>query len=125
MTSRATTTRRASHSQRPALTEAQFQAAVIELAQRCGWLTHHEYDSRRSAPGFPDLTLTHPATGRVIFAELKTSRGRLRPEQRTWLWALARNPGVEVALWRPVSWPEIEAALIRGERLTTYTERQP
>lgn len=89
--------------------EAGFQAAVIELATLAGWLTHHEYDSRRSSPGYPDLTLVKPP--RVIFAELKTARGRVRLEQRRWLDALARCPGVEAVIWRPQDWPAIVLAL--------------
>lgn len=90
------------------------------MARLCGWLVYHPYDSRRSTAGYPDLTMTHPASGRVIVAELKTDTGRLRPEQRTWLWAMARNAGVEVALWRPAMWSLIEAALVRGEPLPPY-----
>lgn len=100
-------------------TEAQFQAKVVELAQRCGWLTYHTKISVMSAQGYPDLTLAHPPTGRVIHAELKSIRGKVRPEQRTWLWALSKCPSVEVALWRPTDWPSIEAALIHGERLAS------
>ena len=103
--------------------EREFQAAVIELARHAGWLCYHDADSRRSAPGFPDLTLVYPQAhdgrydGRVIFAELKTARGRVRREQRTWLWALGTCPGVEVALWRPGDFPQIVSALVHGERL--------
>lgn len=103
--------------QRRAETEAEFQRAVIELATHAGWLVYHPYDSRRSTPGFPDLTLVKPSDGRVIFAELKTARGKLRPEQVVWLEALSACAGVEVALWRPQYWPAIVAALVHGERL--------
>lgn len=103
----------------PSPTEAQFQAQVMTLARLAGWLAYHPYDSRLSEPGYPDLTLTRD--GRIIYAELKTARGRIRPEQRIWLTTLAKNPGVEVALWRPASWPTIEAALIHGQRLPQFT----
>lgn len=115
---------RQSSAQRPSPsspTEAAFQAAVIELAQRCGWLVFHPFDSRRSTPGYPDLTLCKPP--RLLLMELKTERGRVRPEQREWLAALAQCPGAEVALLRPHDWPVIEAALLHGKPLTT--ERQP
>lgn len=104
-----------------AVTEAAFQTAIIQLATLAGWLCHHEYDSRRSTPGYPDLTLTR--NGRLLICELKTERGRVRPEQRAWLAALAQCPGVEVALLRPHDWPTIEAALLHGKPLVT--ERRP
>lgn len=95
--------------------EADFQGAVISLARLTGWLAFHSHDSRRSAAGWPDLALCKPP--RLLVVELKTTRGRLRPEQRVWLTALAACPGVEVALWRPADWPAIERALVHGEPL--------
>lgn len=81
------------------LTERQFQAQVLDLARLFGWLCYHTYDSRRCAPGYPDLALCHPQRGYVL-AELKTDKGRLKPAQRTWIEAL-RAAGVEVCVWRP------------------------
>ena len=56
-------------------TEAQFQAAVIQYAELKGWMVYHTHDSRGSRPGFPDLTMVRD--GVLIFAELKSERGRL------------------------------------------------
>ena len=81
--------------------EKGFQRAVVELAALCGWRAFHDYDSRRNTAGFPDLVLVRPP--RLIFAELKSERGRVRREQRDWLEELAQC-GVEVALWRPSDW---------------------
>lgn len=92
--------------------EAQFQRAVVELAQALGWLVYHVPDSRRSAPGFPDLCLLHPARGRYLTAELKRERGRITVDQLVWLEGL-RKAGVEAYLWRPSDWPEIEKVLKR------------
>ena len=39
------------------MSEAEFQAQVVELARLRGWRTHHHYDSRRSTPGWPDLVM--------------------------------------------------------------------
>jgi hypothetical protein len=81
------------------ISEAQFQAMVIELARRRGFrlpdggpkgtpldLIYHDWDSRRSVPGFPDLCQCKPGKdgqpGRLIFAELKSEAGRVRPEQK-------------------------------------------
>ncbi|MDP9479650.1 MAG: hypothetical protein M3R38_28970 [Actinomycetota bacterium] len=43
----------------------------------------------------------------VLFAELKTETGGLRPEHRDWLLALGACEGVEARLWRPSDWQEI------------------
>ncbi|MGN8245254.1 VRR-NUC domain-containing protein [Cellulomonas soli] len=82
-----------------AMTEAVLQSRVLEDARRLGWRGYHTHDSRRSQPGFPDLVLVHPDRG-VLFRELKTEKGRLRPEQRTWLDALTQA-GQDAAVWRP------------------------
>jgi len=101
-------------------TEAGFQRAVIELATLLGWRVFHVYDSRRSEAGYPDLTLVRDGHGergettpsRLIFAELKTDRGRVRPAQREWLAALAGVPGVLACVWRPRDFAAIQAALM-------------
>lgn len=84
---------------------------VEDLARLSGWLCYHTYSSRRSVPGFPDLVMVRPP--RVIFAELKSEKGRLRDAQREWLDALRRCESVEARLWRPSSWSEIEEVLAR------------
>lgn len=100
-----------------AMSERQLQDAVVELARLLGWLVYHPYDSRRSQPGFPDLTMVKGR--RLVFAELKTGTGKLRPEQIVWLDALRRvevRGGCEVYLWRPGQWlsGEIESVLRSG-----------
>lgn len=62
--------------------------------------------------GFPDLLL---ARDRIVCAELKSERGRVRVEQAEWLRALKRA-GAEVHLWRPEHWVDgtIEAVLRQG-----------
>ncbi|MDP9439871.1 MAG: VRR-NUC domain-containing protein [Actinomycetota bacterium] len=99
------------HVKAGAATEKEFQAQVLDLARRSGWCCYHTHDSRRSAPGFPDLVLVRAPV--VVFAELKTETGKVRPEQRDWLAALKRCEGVEARLWRPRDWPEIEEVLRR------------
>jgi len=84
------------------VTEAQLQSMVLDCARWAGYLAYHTHDSRRSRPGFPDLVLVHTTTGRLIFAELKSDKGRIRPEQDVWLQHLGKLH--EAYLWRPVHW---------------------
>jgi hypothetical protein len=96
----------------PKITEKQFQRQVLELARILHWEAYHTHDSRRSNPGFPDLVLVRDVEGdrRVIFVELKSESGLLRPEQRRWLDLLERA-GCAVHVWRPSMWAEIEKVL--------------
>ena len=93
--------------------EDDFLAAIIELAQLTQWLVYHTYDSRRSQAGFPDLVLAK--ADKLIFAELKTAKGVVRPAQKTWLNILASmavdQSKVQVYLWRPADWDAIETIL--------------
>ena len=79
------------------MTEKEFQAQIVELVGVLGGMVYHTYDSRRSAPGFPDLTIV-TRDRRLIFAELKNDRGRVTEYQKSWLEAL---PDHQVYLWRP------------------------
>ena len=112
-----------------ALTEKQFQGQVLDLARLFGWRAYHTFDSRRSAAGFPDLVMVRD--GRLIFAELKATAGRISADQFAWMQALQEaeeyanpsHPGVDVyddgkpkipvryCLWRPADWAEIEEIL--------------
>ena len=111
------------------MTEAELMAAVIDLARLLGWRVHHCRPARTGQgwrtpitghAGFPDLVLAR--RGVVIFAELKSERGKVSPDQREWLQALSgdtrvaatrRGPervravGVvdpRVFVWRPADW---------------------
>lgn len=92
----------------PAITEKAFQAQVVTLARALGWRTYHTHFSFRSDTGYPDLTLVKP--GRLIFAELKTEKGKATAHQEEWLEAL-REAGAEAFLWRPSDWDSIVLTL--------------
>lgn len=83
--------------------EDQLQTWIIQLAKLHCWRVYHTYDSRRSAPGFPDLCMVHAGQGRVIFAELKSTTGRVSADQREWLQDLT-TAGQEAYLWNPKDW---------------------
>lgn len=90
------------------MTEKEFQQRVIVEAQLAGWHVYHTYDSRRSAAGFPDLTMVRPP--RLIFAELKSAKGRVTPAQQKWIEDLSKTPA-EVYVWRPADSETIIATL--------------
>jgi len=81
------------------VTEKRFLAELIKLLELTGWRVYHTYDSRRSAPGFPDLMAVKGP--RLLALEVKTESGRLTPEQRVWLAELSAVPGVSAYVVRP------------------------
>ena len=102
--------------------EADLQKAVIEHAKLLGWRIAHFstsrairdgafYTAQRGNPGFPDLVLLRPP--RMIFAELKTQRGRVDFDQATWLNGIELVPGCEQFVWRPADWPDAIDAVLR------------
>jgi hypothetical protein len=106
-------------------TEASFQSAVVAYARANGWLVAHFRPARTArgwrtpveadGAGFPDLVLVRRGLGgtpgRVVFAELKRRQRRLSAAQLAWVAALDTAPGVEVHIWTPADWPEVEAVL--------------
>lgn len=117
------------------LSEAAWQTQVTNLATFYGWRLYHTHRSDRSPAGFPDLVLIRPPE--LIFAELKTDKGRLKPEQAAWLedlelvrqavTDLRQNAeagyagispeyaaAVDVYLWRPADFDEVLERLSRG-----------
>lgn len=101
------------------VTENQFQAAVIEMAERLGWEVWHDNDSRRNAGGLPDLICVHADHG-VIWLELKTMKGRIRPRQQYWL-DLLTVAGQRAHLVRPDAMDVLEA-MFRGEAVDSAQE---
>ena len=100
--------------------EAQFQAAVIDLAHSQGWVVFHARTSRTSSGayvtavagdgvGFPDLVLVRDS---VLFRELKSDTGRLSPAQRGWGDRLTAA-GADYAIWRAQDWNVIVKELLR------------
>ena len=111
--------------------ERDFQTMIVQQAQVMGWKVHHARPGMSSKgrwlthvqghAGFPDLVLAHdgrPARRDqpamlpcVIFAELKTSTGKLRDGQADWQRVLTCVPGIEYYLWRPRDIPAITRRL--------------
>lgn len=100
------------------LTERDLSSLVVELARLGRWkLRYHTYTSRGTtygrpaAPGFPDWVFVHPEKRRLLFVELKSEKGKVKPEQQEWIDALNLVDGVEAVVWRPSMWTEIVETL--------------
>ena len=79
--------------------ERDWQREVRQIARTYGWLEYCTWDSRHSPSGYPDLSMARPP--RIVFAELKSERGKVAPEQEMWAEAMRACPGAEYYLWRP------------------------
>jgi hypothetical protein len=99
--------------------EKEFQSQVIQFAQLHGWRTAHFRPAltrsgkwmtavQGDGAGFPDLVLVRK--GKIMFVELKQDHEKPNKNQRAWLEALAEC-GVDVEVWRPRDWCEIEEVL--------------
>lgn len=94
------------------LTEADYQAQIIEFAELCGWRVYHTHDSRRSHPGWPDLALVRGKE--LVFLEVKGAKGRLTREQGEWISVLKDVERVGAwAVW-PEDWAKVEGTLGRS-----------
>ncbi len=100
------------------ISERDLQNAIVDAAHlygydvfharpalsKKGWRTPVAYDGK----GYPDLTMV--GNGRVIFAELKSARGKLEREQEHWLEGLEKvaqvTDHVRVCVWTPADWPD-------------------
>jgi hypothetical protein len=105
------------------LIESDFLKAVTDLAAWCGWYVYHATPALTpngkwrthylGNAGFPDLVLVHrDKPPGVIFAELKTERGKITPGQRAWL-NMLDDAGAYAVTWRPQDWDEI-TDILRG-----------
>ena len=104
------------------VSEAEFQRMVIDLAHLHHWRVAHFRAAQKAdgswvtpvaadGKGFPDLVMVRPTDKRVIFAELKSELGRLRPDQQAWISDLLRCPGVETYTWKPSDLPQVAKVL--------------
>ena len=128
------------------ISESELQSAVIELAHTSGWLVHHTRAARtrkgwrtpiQGDAGLCDLVLAK--NGCVLLAELKSERGRVTPEQQSWIRALdgerlgpllpehrhvlrpiSSGGWLPIVVWRPSDWLSGEIAeLLTGSQIRT------
>lgn len=104
----------------PPVKENAFEAQVLQYAHLMGWIGAHFRPARTKvgewrtpvagdAEGYPDWTFVRE---RVLWAELKGSRGELTAEEYFWLLALI-DAGQEVYLWYPDDWDEIKEVMAK------------
>ena len=95
------------------MSEEEFTAWTIDLFRSQGWLVHHDRPARTSQgwrtaiqgdAGFPDIVAVR--NGKVVFAELKSEKGKVSAEQKKWF---DHMPGVGrsviAGVFRPVDRP--------------------
>lgn len=83
------------------VSEADLQGAVTDLCTWYGLRWWHDADPRRNKAGLPDLIIV--GLKGVLWRELKTDTGRMRPAQAGWAIALDAA-GADIAVWRPIDW---------------------
>lgn len=106
------------------ISEDEFQTQVISLARMLGWHVAHfrgvrtqrkdgsifyQTPVQADGKGFPDLVMVKGR--RVIYAELKSEKGKLSQEQKEWLDLLAVDKKREVYCWRPSELESIQEIL--------------
>jgi len=99
--------------------ETAFQSVVVDVARLSGWRVAHFRAARTSkgwatpvtadGAGWPDLVLVRPP--RLIFAELKSESGKVKPHQTEWLDVLRLLPQTEVFVWQPSDWDALVEVL--------------
>lgn len=113
-----------------ALSEADWQAQVLDVAAFYGWRAHHApragirrngtvRRTHNTQPGAPDLLLVRGI--RVVFAELKREgpQGVVSAAQQEWLDALAAT-SVEVYVFRPSDLALVEETLRWSSEVPTW-----
>ena len=100
-------------------TEAEFQTLVIDYAHLMGWRVAHFRPAQtgkgwrtpmQGDPGFFDLVLARD--GWIIFAELKSEKGQMTPQQWAWYDAVT-DDGATAVIWRPSDWSDVQKILGR------------
>jgi len=91
------------------ISEKDFRQQILDLAELCGWKCYFTWNSIHSPAGFPDLILVRE---KIIFAEIKSEKGKLSDAQKEWRDAL-ENTGGEYYCWKPSDWETMVGILKR------------
>ena len=106
------------------MSEKAFQAMVVAGLRQRGYAVWTVPDMRRTTAGLPDIVALGPVNQRghmrLLMWELKSQRGRVRPEQRNVIAWLQLVKGVDARVVRPRDWQALSAALAHDGQ-----DRQP
>jgi hypothetical protein len=102
------------------ISEAEFQRAVVKVAKLYGWLVDHTPPMRNAGgdiytgglTGKTDLVLFSLDGKGIVYAELKTQKGKVSPSQAIFRNVVMLNGG-EYFLWRPADMDAIVERLSR------------
>jgi hypothetical protein len=103
------------------MSESELSECIVQLGRLFGWRIAHFRPAMTKqgwrtpvaadGKGFPDLVLVRD---RVVYAELKSTKGTLSNDQVDWSGSLI-GAGAEYYVWRPLDWEDgtIESVLRR------------
>jgi hypothetical protein len=92
------------------MTEAQLQAAVLDMCKLFGLAAYHPWISVRSEKGWPDLAI---CGRRLLFRELKNDTNKTTAAQLEWGLRLG-DAGQSWDVWRPA---DLRSGRIQNELL--------
>jgi hypothetical protein len=98
------------------VSEKDLQRLVEGLLTTLGYLWFHDRSLqhatvRTSKPGFPDICAVHPRSGSLIFIELKSEKGKMRPAQIEWKDALLKSDAIYFGPIKPSEFDLLATAL--------------
>ncbi len=100
------------------VTERELQRDVEGLLTALGFLWFHDRSLqhatvRSSKPGFPDICAVHPRSGSLIFIELKSEKGKMRPAQVEWKDALLKTKATYFGPVKPSEFDDLAVELVK------------
>ena len=95
--------------------EDEFRAWIKKIAERHGFtMHHHQYDSRRSSPGWPDDVFAREfGILRVVFIEAKVFGNKPSQKQLDWIRVLDEGERQVARVFYPDQKAEIEELFAR------------
>jgi hypothetical protein len=91
-------------------TERKFATTVVGFMRRHGWKVQRNGwvgVGNQHVKGFPDMVCVRED---ILFVELKTTTGKLKPAQEEWMDSI-KAAGGHWELWRPRDWEALKARL--------------